>query len=337
MESYGSTYKLPHEFCGMPFSISETLQSFPLLETVSVGLMYGTSGVPWNVLEAIVSVPRLHCLDFDDRIVGPELDPPSNSMKTVAPLRKIRYIIDDFREHPRYFPGEDALFTRLVTAARSTLESIRIPSECFPYGVVYSNDWPHLQELHLTGLRIVAFIGKPGSRTVIPLISILGRLTSLRTLRLHLAQPRALRDREMIWPRDVFGGMPWPQLETLSVSHPHPDDQLYDHLPESLRNLSLRCWPRHYVTLINQEAIQLYNLNWTSPVLRSSEMLRLLRKCASPRIQELGIEFVEDDEDLELFRFVPKAFPNLASLVIHRYRAQGRYDIPVVICPPISI
>ncbi len=115
------------------------------------------------------------------------------------------------------------------------------------------------------------------------------------------------------------------------MSCPHPDDLLYAHLPYTLQRLTLRCWPRHYVTLLPHEAHYVADdMGWVSPILSSSEMLQILSRCPPSNLEELELEFEEDGHDLELFTLIPLIFPNLVKLTVLRYRKWGNPDVPVV-------
>ena len=66
----------------------------------------------------------------------------------------------------------------------------------------------------------------------------------------------------VVWPPGYIHDFPWPELEHLSVSYPDPNDEVYDHLPPTLRSLSLRCGPQYVVTMCSQEGIRLTPSGW---------------------------------------------------------------------------
>ena len=73
-------------------------------------------------------------------------------------------------------------------------------------------------------------------------------------------------------------------------------------------------------------------MGWFSPILTSSEMLRILEQSCLPQLQELDVECIADEDDAALWRYIPSAFPRLHYLRIHRYRDRSRHivDVPVV-------
>ncbi|EIW58001.1 uncharacterized protein TRAVEDRAFT_29861 [Trametes versicolor FP-101664 SS1] len=59
-------------------------------------------------------------------------------------------------------------------------------------------------------------------------------------------------------------------------------------------------------------------------------MLELLSQCHTPALAELAIEFLADDRELDLWQYLPRAFPRLSSLNVNVYRAiENHSDIPV--------
>ncbi|OSD07951.1 hypothetical protein PYCCODRAFT_1473556 [Trametes coccinea BRFM310] len=58
-------------------------------------------------------------------------------------------------------------------------------------------------------------------------------------------------------------------------------------------------------------------------------MLDILRRIHAPHLIFLELEFRADASDDQLFRHIGSAFPSLAGLVIHRYRAVGEDEAPL--------
>ncbi|OJT15048.1 hypothetical protein TRAPUB_8392 [Trametes pubescens] len=59
-------------------------------------------------------------------------------------------------------------------------------------------------------------------------------------------------------------------------------------------------------------------------------MLELLSQCQTPALAELVVEFLADDRELDLWQFLPCAFPRLSSLTVNVYRTVEKHsDIPV--------
>lgn len=75
-------------------------------------------------------------------------------------------------------------------------------------------------------------------------------------------------------------------------------------------------------------------VHWSSPLLSSSEMLRILRKSDTPNLTHLELEFRADAVHDELFGHIGESYPRLFVLCMHRYRAEGSGNASVVRVPP---
>ncbi|KAI1792132.1 hypothetical protein LXA43DRAFT_1093948 [Ganoderma leucocontextum] len=213
-----------------------------------------------------------------------------------APLKSFQYIQPAFRWIPHHFPPErDALADHVC--------------------MLSVDPWPRLRELVLQG-QLPENIRSP-------FITLLSGMPKLRVLSLMFALPRDV-DPQPVWPRGLDTSFPWPELESLVLSFPTPDDQLYASLPPCLRRLSLRCCPHHCV----HEWVD--RPEWRSPVLSASEMLRVLSRCRLPHLERLQFEYRADDADGSLLRHLTAAFPQLLTLEIHRFRPVGVDEIPMV-------
>ncbi|TBU54747.1 hypothetical protein BD310DRAFT_935218 [Dichomitus squalens] len=120
--------------------------------------------------------------------------------------------------------------------ASHALETLAIPDECLPSDVFCSAQFPLLRDVSLTGRRGVW-------------ASLAGELHTPHT-----------PGRQPIWPASSpCATLPWQRLRYLSVSYPDPEDEVYSHLPTTLRSLALRCWPRHYLHTLPHDAEA---MNW---------------------------------------------------------------------------
>lgn len=313
------------------FPLADFLSCMPNLDTVVFdGLYHGTSS--WGVRRAVLSVPQIRHVIFcgilwDTRA---ETLPRKLPLKTVAPLTSLDIWRNGYRFPPRVEPQEDLhVLTALLSHIHSSLETLLLPSEFLPLEILRKHDWPRLRKLKLRGERQF----NP-SMAVLPALS---HVRTLRTLTLELAQPEDHGlERQSMEPCDAMGMLcPWRDLETLTISYPHPADEWYSSLSSTLRRLDLRCWPRHYVHILPHDQRTIVDiLKWHSPIITSSDMLNILRRCrtsdARSSLRQLDLEFREDHMDRALFQFIPLAFPNLTFLQIHRYRQIGHLDVPVV-------
>ena len=72
---------------------------------------------------------------------------------------------------------------------------------------------------------------------------------------------------------------------------------------------------------------------WSYPLSTPHNLAEVLRKCCStdiPHLRALEIEYREDAGEPELLQLVAAQFPHLTTLEIHRFRREGREDVPVV-------
>ncbi|KAI0750243.1 hypothetical protein C8Q80DRAFT_1269979 [Daedaleopsis nitida] len=314
------------------YALSEALSQMPNLRTITFSGEPLFVGVPWIVLSAVLTTPQLQNIRFvGPMMMWPKQDSTRPSLKRltlpVAPLSSFVWSpCSPYRDRPP--PDYERQFFMVVLPAVSpSLEVAKLQSESVPHRVVMNHDWPRLRTLTLEGRR----------RTIDPstgltLMSILARMPRLNVLKLDLAQRVGL-ERQIMWPASMTR-FPWPHLETLSIAYPHPDDEIYAHLPSSLHRLALRCWPRHYICSLENNRRLMERLTWYSPILTSSEMLRIVHRirtsASASSIVELDLEFQEDEQRLELYRAIPVVFPSLTFLQIHRYRTEGVNGLPVV-------
>ncbi|KAI0712173.1 hypothetical protein C8Q76DRAFT_693852 [Earliella scabrosa] len=307
----------------LDFTLSDAFARMPNLRTANFrGDIMSREGVPWMVLSAVLSTPHIRNLRFAGPITY-KRDSALPERPHLSTLPAITSLIvaphSDFRKD-RFNASDAALLDVLARHAHASFEVLTTPCEIAPLTAFWQHDWPRLRELTLRGQRCAI-----DTSPEVPMIVVLARMPNLRTLTLELAQPRGL-ERQPIWPPRLAMEFPWPALETLRISFPDPDDQIYAHLPHTLRKLALRCWPRHYVHPLMTDGV-----GWHSPVLTSSEMLSILRRCGQTRgpfwtVENVDLEFEEDGRDLELFRCIPSLFPNVKYLTIHRYRRPGVDD-----------
>ncbi|PIL25703.1 hypothetical protein GSI_11453 [Ganoderma sinense ZZ0214-1] len=316
-------YDPPEGYDDVYAPLTANLCRMPKLQNITVCHAL-RDGIPWEAIHAVVQVPQLRHLHIDGHLDGRNILPHETERSLRFPvnsLATIDYPSDGFRG---VSATEIKMFSVLLRQAntRRLLETLTIPSECAPLDCLSAEEFPCLRKLSLIGRRNV-LISPTHTQQFVPYISILANMPRLRTLALTLAQPINL-PRQAIWPAGMGASFPCPDLEELVVSYPHPDDEFYAHLPPTLRHLSLRCWPRHYLHLLEHDRkVMTDSFGWYSPILSSSEMLRILRRCPAHNVCQLEIDFEDDGSGGDLFRCIPDVFPRLQQLVVHRYRRAG--------------
>ncbi|KAI9001501.1 hypothetical protein BD414DRAFT_474843 [Trametes punicea] len=309
--------------------LRDVLHSMPALHTIYVFTPHGDImvdplrplGLSWYVLEALLSSPLLRHFSISGPLcnAGDEL-PEDVQPPVLSPLSTFEYLLRDQRDLPRASNMEKEGMPLILSRLHDHLERLVLPSESTPFDMMHLWEWSALRELSLRGEA-------PSSS--LPLVQMLSKMPRLRELSLLLAQP-ANASPQPIWPRSLPYLCEWRDLEDLTVAHPHPEDEIYAHLPRSLRRLALRCWPRYYKhhTGFNKDLLEA-GVHWSSPLLSSSEMLHIMRKIDAPYLRHLELEFRADGDGNELFRYVATAFPRLSVLRVHRYRASGETKVPL--------
>ena len=310
------------------------------LHTVSINLYHGTTfnryktpsikvGIPASVVAAIFSHPRLRHFSCQGCLFHPlDTAPQPESLLPLPRLTVFEHKPSYVRGQPRAWPSEAAFLNAVVPELHGSLEVIRLPSENAPLQKMFQRDWPALRELRLEGQR------RTVARPFLPYITLLARMPRLRRLHLLFANPQDIPP-QAIWPVEYSAHYPWPELEELTITHPTADDQLWQHLPASLRSLALRCWPcvptfisqvdhdhRYFRTTLQQAGV-----SWHTPLLTDVEILSVLTACKLPHLRKLELEYlINSDAEESLLSHIALAFPALESLILNGYHdEEGRH------------
>ncbi|KAH9853005.1 hypothetical protein C2E23DRAFT_868452 [Lenzites betulinus] len=241
-------------------------------------------------------------------------------LRLTGPVASLTSFRRPVRTDTRYSqtPEEANLLLCLFKQIHHTIEVVEMPSETAPFEVFRGRDWPCLRELVLRG--------GPRRSLRAYLLENLTRMPNLRVLKLEVAHSPG-SGPQRICPPGWTGGCPWPKLEVLTVSNPHPDEELFAHLPSSLQELTIRCFPRRYAVAYSwaKEIKIMHEYGWGLTLPTSHELLWLLRRCGTSlvRLRHLDIEFAACSEDIGLMRHIAAVFPTLAFLQIFRYCTDG--------------
>ncbi|PIL28339.1 hypothetical protein GSI_09490 [Ganoderma sinense ZZ0214-1] len=282
--------------------LEDTLQAMPLLRSVSLQIRAReVHGIGWDSLAAILSTPQLRSFTVGTFLFSPREAPPETwAGDTLAPITTFRYEQRVFRSVLRAYPVQQDSLAFVLTRLHRSLESLLLPIEVAPMAVVAHTQWPQLRELSLNGEF------HPSAEHTAPFISLFSGMPKLRVLNLTLALPKGVdRKQLLLWPGGYESGLPWPDLEALTISFPDPEDQIFAHLPPSLRRLSLRCTPHHCL------------------------MLEILRRSSTPLLDSLQLEYRADDADDDLLCCITERFPHVRVLEIHRFQASRDDPVPM--------
>ncbi|OSD07118.1 hypothetical protein PYCCODRAFT_796894 [Trametes coccinea BRFM310] len=293
-----------------PFPLRQALSEMPQLTSVSiVGTL--SRGVPRTAQVAVLSHPQLRTFD----VTGPLYAPRSTNVPTftAAPLTCYRQVVSDFRR-TRYSLADSLLLCVVVNQPQvmESLEVLEVPSEFAPIALIAERRWPRLKRVALRG---------ENWRFDRPVVDVMSQMPALQELVLTLAHPNRT-NLHRLCPPDWASPLPWPELKTLSLTYPDPSDPIFSWLPTTLRHLVLSCWPRHFFFQRSETRLTMNDLGWGSPIQNSSAMVNILRRCQCSQLDSLEIEFVGSESDMELFRLIADAFPDLSSLTMFRYRPQ---------------
>lgn len=315
--------------CGVFSSpvLLSALRQMPCLSTLILQpAADGPHGIPWIAFKTFLSLPHLRRFISYRLSLCPkklENDDFGDAHSMQAPLVSMEYMQYDPRV-PCTFPSEREALAVVLERMSPTLERLVLPSEAAPIQSIAHVTWPRLLELKLSGDR--------WTTPTAPIVSLFQNMPNLRTLSIELREVSGL-DARAVWPMGFVASYPWPDLEHLTVSNPDPQDLIYDHLPATLRLLSLRPWPHRSAYLWFEDYV--YETRdrprrWCCPLPSSSELLRIVPKCNTPLLQELCIEYSVDASEMLLLQQVVHSFPNLVILEVHRHRRVVDTEVPVV-------
>ncbi|KAL7281105.1 hypothetical protein ACG7TL_004412 [Trametes sanguinea] len=284
----------------IPYPLHQALSEMPRLTSISIAYV-GPSGVPWTAVATIISQPGLRSFAIMDSLNQEE--PPNTLFFTAAPLTCYRQRMGQFRL--KRYSVSNSTFLCLVLdqpQVNQSLETLEVPSEIIPLELIPEFRWPRMKRLLLCGEDWRHEIPRTAAE-------LFGQMPALQELVLKLGHREGtplLRLCPSHWTRPL----PWPGLKTLTLTYPDPSDPLYSLLPDTLRSLTLRCWPRHYNADFYESCI--------------------LRRCQLSSLHTLEIEYMADAMDIDPLRTISQAFPNLTSLTIYRYMPNDTDDVPVL-------
>ena len=315
-----NTCRFGSSFC--PSFLKDALQAMPRLRSVSIlsRPAIDDHGLSWEALNVFLSLPHLREFFLDTFTLCPRrFSPPDNRTTPLAPLTSLKYLKDELRGPPRTYTSERDALTYVTKMLCLSLKILELPVESAPLYALSLYLWPRLVELRLSG--------EYPAGLSLPFISILSNMSNLHVLALHFTVPFNTI-KQPLWSsrHTTRTTCLWPELVDFSVSFPDPDDQIYNHLPDSIRRLSLRCCPHHCF-----HCWQSYEpKRWSSPILSASELLHILQRCNTPLLDALRIDYVEEGTGPGVLQQLPALFPVLTTLEVNRFRERGGRDASIV-------
>ncbi|OSC96951.1 hypothetical protein PYCCODRAFT_1481622 [Trametes coccinea BRFM310] len=305
-------------------ALSEVLHGIPNL----TGLIYTDTkeyGIPWRILQILLSIPQLRSFDLFGRLSVSD-DAALKPTPNLPPITSFRYVPQDERKGQRSSPSEKRILGVLLAKLAPTLQVLHLPCESVPFRKLDRWDWPCLHEFYLRG------DGRRLARAGSPLILLLRRMQCLRRLSLKLARCQGQRPLGAIWPPGCTDAvMPWPELESLTLSWIDPQEQLFGHLPATLRELRLRVWPRHYYLYLRptwtfSEGGQPAAPSWAFDLPSPSSLMRAIQECQVSTLECLELEYEVDENNIPMLRSIAQSFPRLRSLQLYPYRSEEDFS-----------
>ncbi|RDX46239.1 hypothetical protein OH76DRAFT_1407147 [Lentinus brumalis] len=314
--------------------VDQWLQGMPRLHSVTL-YQCGEEphGLSWRALQSVLSLPVIREFKLDQLHFCPELLPsdelriePTGHLTSFEYLLRKRadpyYIESPYTAQPNYNDEMRALSITLA-ALQETLERLTLATESAPIHLFAQHPWPRLRRLALRG--------EPSDSLLLSLLSSVSHLPHLQSLVLKFSSTKDIPVRTgIIWRGAHTDPFPCPVLEELVVTYPDPADPLFDHLPPTLRTLSLCCWRHLY-----HEYLSPYR-QWDPSdaprpllLLSSSEMHEVLRRSRTTMLRHLTLEYRANDGDDELLQYIAQNYPLLTRLKLIRYRPAGVDDVPI--------
>ncbi|RPD60703.1 hypothetical protein L227DRAFT_546982 [Lentinus tigrinus ALCF2SS1-6] len=285
-------------------------------------------GIIWETLCSFLSLPQLSQLVLDRVRVCP-VPPDASTLQINSAtlqlhpsgfLSRLEYLLPNTRTPYSESPETEAL-DRVLRSLHLSLEALSLPTEPAPMVTLSHLDWPRLRELKLRGLRWTS--------PDLPLVRLFACMPNLRVLVLELMEPDGA-SATALWPRGLPASYPWPFLESLFLSHPDPDDEIYAHLPSTLHTLKLMSWPHQCIQEWQEVNRHMDESRFYRPLPSPSVLLCILRKCHAPHLRELAVEYQADSTELSLLSHISSYFPRLTTFELHRSRDTGDVHVPVL-------
>ena len=289
-------------------------------------------GISWPALCQVLSLPAIRKVIIRRLHICPALRSTDKLyIGSISPVTIFLYSLDappeTFLTEPEVdvepdYNSEMAALGVALGALHASLERLELPICSAPLHIFPLHAWPRLRRLVLRG--------KPSESFVSSLLSSVASIPDLRSLVLKFSSRDDIQP-VVLWRADLISAFPWTALEELVVTNPNPVDQLFDHLPPTLLNLSL-CYWRHlyHEFLIPYRPMDPSEGPRFALLLGSMEMCRLLRRSQTPMLTRLTLEYRAADGDDELLDHIAHTYPCLAYLKFIRYRPHGATYVDVV-------
>lgn len=219
-----------------------------------------------------------------------------------------------------YWKYEEYFLAPVVHSIRHTVKKLLIPAETVYLDNFASFSWPSLLQLSLNG-RIPL-------RTPDIWTAILSNLPRLETFSLLSPRRVELPRGIILCPAERTSNPNLDHLRSMTIAFPHPEDNIFDYLPRELDHLALRDCPRTYHDLAGDLPCE--DLEWCFPILISTELAQIIRRCDFPGLRSLEIVYTADHQEFDTLELISTTFPALRILKLFRYYSDGDTSVDIV-------
>lgn len=169
-------------------ALRRALSHMPGLRTLFLSHTYKTvHGIPWSVLQFILSLPQLREFSLRFHHFAPKTPQEDIRLAHPAPLTSFENTLNDRRPHSTFYTsgeGQEHALSVVLSGVHMTLERLALTAEIAPlHAICTSLDWPNLRELRLRGEPRT--VGDPP----LPIMTMFAHMPRLHILDLKLAQP----------------------------------------------------------------------------------------------------------------------------------------------------
>lgn len=289
-------------------------------------------GVPTYFYRALLLAPRLRAIRVSDQSYWPRqgISLPDGTPTDIAQVQELVWTRNVWLSVERhdYLRDEMIFFLSFIPRLRPSLRVLHLPVESACYRELLSSPWPFLVELHITGQNTLTYLG-----IEIDFCALLRNIPTLHLFSFRVPQSTD-SPRVTLFPSS---STPFPVLESLrslTISYPSPDDNIFDCLPSSMRELRLTDWPPHYIKLDGGDGVDYHG--WPSPILTSSEVLTIFRRLHCPDLESLEVVYEADERDENMLLHMVRAFPALKRIKLFRYQSSTGDPLLVNVIVSIS-
>ncbi len=205
----------------------------------------------------------------------------------------------------------------IVLGMHLSAKSLALPVDAIPLAAMSKLPWPNLRDLSLTG----RYLNESHARDLQRLLRL---LNSPRSISVLVAQPLDCARAPVCGRRSTSTAIDTSQLRSLSIAYPDPEDPIVSEPCTSLLRLALRDYPRYYLRDSPLHVKDMKGL--ATPILSSSECLRILPRMAALSLEHLELVYESDKAEEELLLHVASSYPRLHAIQIHQYRTSRGSD-----------